>query len=127
MAEASKIIRFILVGVTSAAALLGLTWIFVDGLQLQVLLGSSIAVVLTGLYNYSMQYYWTFTSNAPHGGVLVRYLFLAAGVLIINGLVMHFGLEALDIHYLIVQFVATVAMAAWSFTVGSLWVFTREY
>ncbi|MFT4520390.1 MAG: putative flippase GtrA [Halioglobus sp.] len=126
MAEAPKIIRFILVGATSAAALLGLTWLFVDGLQLQVLVGSSLAVVLTGLYNYSMQYYWTFTSNAPHGGVLVRYLFMAAGVLIINALVMHFGVEVMDIHYLIVQFAANVAMAAWSFTIGSLWVFVRE-
>ena len=126
MVDTPRLIRFILVGGTSAIVLLGLTWLFVDGLRLQVVLGSSFAIILTGMYNYTLQYYWTFTSNAPHGWVLIKYLLMCAGVLVINALVMHFGVKVLPIHYLAVQFLANVAVAIWSFTVGSLWVFTQK-
>jgi putative flippase GtrA len=124
--EAPKMVRFVLVGASSAAVLLGLTWLFVDGLHLQVIIGSSIAIILTGLYNYSLQYYWTFSSNAPHGWVLIRYLLMCLGVFIINGLVMHFGVKVLPIHHLMVQLLANVAVAAWSFSISSLWVFVNK-
>jgi putative flippase GtrA len=126
MVEAPRLIRFILVGGTSAVALLGLTWLFIDGMHLQVILGSSIALVLTGLYNYCLQYYWTFSSDAPHGWVLVKYLMMCVGVLIINAMVMHFGVTVLTVHYLVVQLLANVAVAVWSFSVSSLWVFARK-
>lgn len=126
MVDAPRFIRHLLVGGTSAVLLLGLTWLFVDGLKLQVVLGSSFAVILTGLYNYSMQYHWTFSSDAPHGGVLVKYLLMCVGILIINGLVMHFGVKVLLLHYLVVQFLANVAMTLWSFSIGSLWVFRQK-
>jgi putative flippase GtrA len=126
MIDTPKLIRFGLVGGTSGVALLGLTWLFVDGLQLQVILGSSIAVILTGMYNYSMQYYWTFSSDAPHGGVLIKYLLMCVGILVLNALVMYLGVLLLPVHYLVVQFIANVAVAIWSFTVGSLWVFAAK-
>lgn len=126
MVDAPRLIRFILVGGSSAALLVGLTWLFVDGLHFQVILGSSIAVVFTGLYNYSMQYYWTFSSDAPHGWVLIKYLLMCVGVLLINGVVMHLGVKVLLIHYLIVQLLANVAVAIWSFTISSVWVFAQK-
>jgi putative flippase GtrA len=126
MVDTPRLVRFILVGGTSAAVLLCLTWLFVDGLHLQVILGSSIAVILTALYNYSLHYYWTFSSETPHGWVLIRYLLMCLGALIVNGLVMHLGVNVLLIHYLIVQFLANVAVAAWSFSISSIWVFSRK-
>ena len=126
MVETPRLIRFILAGGSSSVVLLGLTWLFVDGLLLQVTLGSSIALILTGLYNYSLHYYWTFSSDAPHGWVLIKYLLMCLGALIINALVMHFGVMVLPVHYLVVQFVANVALTAWSFTLSSLWVFARK-
>ena len=126
MVEAPKLVRFIFVGASSAAVLLGLTWLFVDGLHLQVILGSSIAVILTGLYNYSMHYYWTFSSDTPHGWVLIKYFLMCLGALLVNGLVMHLGVKMLPVHYLIVQFLAGGAVAAWSFSVSSLWVFSER-
>lgn len=127
MADAPKLLRFILVGGSTAAVLLGLTWLFVDGLHLHVTLGSSFALILSGIYNYTLHYYWTFSSDVPHGWVLVKYLLMCMGALIINGLVMHFGVKILPIHYLVVQFLANVLVAAWSFCASSFWVFRRRH
>lgn len=124
MSDVGRLTRFVLVGGSSGFLALGLVWLFVDGLQLQVILGSSIAVILTGLYNYSMHYYWTFSSDTPHGWVLIKYLLMCLGALVVNGLVMHLGLKVLPVHYLIVQILAGGTVAAWTFSVGSLWVFS---
>jgi putative flippase GtrA len=126
MSDLGQLPRFVLVGGSSGVLLLGLTWLFVDGLHAQVILGSSIAVILTGLYNYSLHYYWTFSSDTPHGWVLVKYLLMCLGALVVNGLVMHFGVKVLPVHYLVVQFLANVAVAVWSFSISSLWVFARK-
>ena len=125
MPVAPTFVRHILVGGSSAVLLLGLTWLFVDGLTFPVIMGSTIAVTLTGLYNYTMQYHWTFSSDAPHGTVLVKYLLMCLGILIINAGVMYLGVKVLEIQYLIVQLAANVAITLWSFTVGALWVFAR--
>lgn len=124
MSDVGRLTRFVLVGGSSGFLLLGLTWLFVDGLHVPVILGSSIAVILTGLYNYSMHYYWTFSSDTPHGWVLIKYLLMCLGALVVNGLVMHLGVKVLPVHYLIVQFLAAGAVAAWTFSVSSLWVFS---
>ena len=124
MSDVGRFTRFVLVGGSSALLALFLTWLFVDGLQLQVILGSSIAVSLAGLYNYFMHYYWTFSSDTPHGWILIKYFLMCLGALVVNGLIMHVGVKILPVHYLIVQFVAGAAIVAWSFSVSSLWVFS---
>lgn len=126
MVDRRRLTRFILVGGSTTVVFLCLTWLFVDGLQLQVLAGSTIALILTGLYNYCSHYYWTFSSDTPHSSVFTKYLVMAAGAFTINGLIMHFGVMMMPVHYLVVQFLANVALVIWSFTISSLWVFGRK-
>ncbi len=126
MVEAPRLIRHSLVGVSSGVLLIALTWLFVDGLSLDVLLGSSIALLLTGCYHYSFQYHWTFGSDASHQVALARYILMCAGIFVINALVMYYGVKALQVHYLIVQFLANATITAWSFFLSSIWVFVRQ-
>jgi|TARA_R110002072_G_scaffold183613_3_gene339786 putative flippase GtrA len=98
----------------------------VDGLHLHVVLGSTIAVILASLYNYCLHYYWTFSSDTSHGFVLIKYLLMCLGGLVINGLVMYFGVTVLSVHYLMVQLLASVMLVLWSFTISFLWVFSSK-
>jgi len=125
MIDTNRLFRFSVTGGVCAALHFFLTWMFVDGLQLPITLSSTIAFVLAGIYNYSAHYYWTFSSDAPHGWVLVKYLMMVSGGMFINGVVMYLGVMFLPVHYLAVQFLAAVCVAAWSFVAGSFWVFTR--
>ena len=126
MVDIQSFIRFALVGGTSGVMQLSLTWLFVDGLHLPVILGSSIAFILTGVYNYLMHYFWSFSSDIPHGLVLIKYLMMCLGAMIINGVVMQMGVKVFLVHYLIVQIAAAVIVVAWTFCISSLWVFTRK-
>ena len=119
----ARLIRFVLVGGSSTALAIGLTWLFVEVFHLHVTLGSTFALTLCALYNYSMHYYWTFNSNAPHGLVLIKYLLMCMGALMVNALVMHIGVLLLPLHYLLVQLVACGAVTLWSICLSALWVF----
>ena len=121
-----KLVRFILVGGSTSIVCLVLIWLMVDGLHLHVVLGSTIAVILASLYNYCLHYYWTFSSDTSHGFVLIKYLLMCLGGLVINGLVMYFGVTVLSVHYLMVQLLASVMLVLWSFTISFLWVFSLK-
>jgi putative flippase GtrA len=117
--------RFILVGGSTAALNLGLTFALVDGAALQVTIASTIACIVAIFYNYVLHYHWTFASDAPHGQVLVRYLVMCAGGVALNALVMHFGVVVLSMQYILVQLFSCVVLVCWSLCIGSLWVFRK--
>ena len=124
--DTPTLIRYIFVGGTTGLIFLCLTWFLVDGLHWHVTLGSSIALFLACTYNYLLHYHWTFSSNAPHGWALVKYVLVVLGALIVNALVMHFGVKVLAIHYLMVQLLASLMVGAWSLSFSYLWVFVRR-
>jgi len=39
---------------------------------------------------------------------------------------MHFGVKLLPVHYLVVQFLASVVLVLWSFIISFLWVFSPK-
>lgn len=126
MTNASLTLRFLLVGGSTSALYLGLTFALVEGPSVQVTLASSIACIAAVCYNYALHYHWTFASDAPHGWVLVKYLLMCAGGVLLNGLVMYFGVVIMSIHYMLVQLVAGFVLACWSLCIGSFWVFKRN-
>jgi len=97
----------------------------VDGLGFQVTLGSTIVCFAAMCYNYFMHYHWTYASEAPHGPVMVRYLLMSAGAILLNGLIMHFGVKLSSVHYMVVQLVAAIALICWNLCVNTFWVFRK--
>lgn len=125
MTDFSRFLRFLFVGGSTSVLYLCLVFLMVDIIGIQVTLASTLMCIAASCYNYLMHYHWTFTSDAPHGRVLVRYLLMVAGAVLINGLIVHFGTTYTTIHYLIIQFIAAVALVCWSLSVSSLWVFRK--
>ena len=121
-----RLLRFVFVGGSSGFLYLVFVFVLVDVLGIQVTLASTLVCIAAAGYNYLMHYHWTFASDAPHGKVLVRYLLMIAGAVLINGLIVHFGTMFSTIHYLVIQFVAALALACWSLSVSSLWVFRQR-
>ena len=120
-----RMIRFLLVGGSTAAAQLSLTWLFVDVILMHVLVGSTVAAAIAAAYNYTLHYHWTFSTEAPHGWTLVKYLLVSLGALLVNGVVMYVGVTVYGAYYLAVQIVAGVSVVIWSFCLSSFWVFAE--
>jgi putative flippase GtrA len=126
MTKTFLLLRFLFVGSSTLAIFLGLTLVLVEGQGMQVTLASTIACVTAVCYNYVLHYHWTFSSNTSHGIVLVRYSLMCVGGVILNGLVMYFGVSLGLMHYILVQVVAGVVLIFWSFTISSIWVFKAK-
>jgi putative flippase GtrA len=126
MTNTPVILRFLVVGASTALLYFGLTFLLVEGLTLQTTLASTIAYIVTVCYNYLLHYHWTFVSDAPHGQVLVKYLLTCVGGLVLNGLIMHVGVMLLSAHYMVVQIIAAGAVVCWSLFVSTLWVFAKK-
>ena len=125
MIKISLLPRFLLVGGSTAASYLGITYGLVEAFALNVTLASTVGCVFAVCYNYLLHYHWTFVSEAPHSIAMIRYLVMCAGGIAVNGLVMHFGTVLTSAHYMVVQLFAAVALVCWSLTLSSLWVFRR--
>ena len=120
-----RFLRFIFVGGSTTVLYLVSVFLMVDILGIQVTLASTLLCIAAACYNYLMHYHWTFASGAPHGMVMVRYLWMVAGAVVINGLIMHFGTMLSSVHYLVIQLVAAITLVCWSLSVSALWVFRQ--
>jgi putative flippase GtrA len=123
MPDFQLLLRFVLVGGSTALLYMGVPYWLVEGAGLHTTVASTIGLTVAICYNYPMHYHWTFSSEAPHGKAVVRYLLMCAGALLVNGLVMHLGTAASSLHYMFVQILAAVIVTTWSLSLSSLWVF----
>jgi len=122
-AKLGFMIRFGFVGASTAAILLGLTIAFVEIVNLQSTVGSSLACLGALTYNYLLHYHWTFESEAPHGEALLRYLLMCAFAMMLNATVMYLGAEVMGYPYVAVQVIAMLVLVSCSITMSSIWVF----
>lgn len=121
--DLSLVVRFVFVGGSTATIALALVYVLVEFVGMHTTPASFLSASAATVYNYFMHYHWTFSSDAPHGVVLVKYLTMCTGAVILSTLIMHFGVPLTGLHYLIVQAAAVVAIVLWSLTLSALWVF----
>ena len=126
MINTSQLLSYVFVGGTTGIVYLGSTFVFVEVLTLKVTLASTIGTVVAICYNYLMNYHWTFSSDAPHGLVLAKFLAMCAISLLLNGLVMHFGQLVTGFHYMLIQFFAGIVMAFWNLLASYFWVYKKR-
>jgi putative flippase GtrA len=121
-----QLIRYVCVGGSTAVVLIGSTYVLVEILALNVILGSTISCIVTICYNYLMHYHWTFKADAPHGPVLIKYLMMCAVGLLLNGLVMYFGQLIAGVHFMILQLFGGLALLVWNMAASYLWVYNNR-
>jgi putative flippase GtrA len=121
-----RALRFGIVGTITAGCYFLLMFILVDVLHVQVMLATAVVYIVVAIGNYLSHHKWTFKSTERHGVAFPR--FIASGVIgfSLNWGVMYFGVQKMQIYYLLVQAVAIVAIVLWNFIVGSLWVFAKS-
>ena len=121
--DLALVMRFVFVGGSTATIAVALVYLLVEFLGMHPTPASFLATCTATVYNYFMHYHWTFSSEAPHGAVLVKYLIMCTGAVVLSTLMMHFGVLLTGLHYLFVQAVAVIALVLWSLTLSALWVF----
>ena len=119
----ARLIRFALVGISTAGIYYGLAWLVFANTGFGALVSSSIACVTALAFNYRAHYHWTFTTVAPHGAVFSRYLIMVSFGTVLNGAIMYWGVDVLARNFFLVQTIAAICMVAWSLCLSHMWVF----
>lgn len=121
-----QFLSFALVGVLGTAAHFLVLYTLVAQLDLGPLLASSVGAVTGALVNYGLNHRLTFRSRKRHRDALPRFIAVAAGGWLLNGLLMAMLLSRLDIHYLLVQVIVTSLVLVWNFIANRFWTFRES-
>jgi putative flippase GtrA len=87
---------------------------------------STVGFTVGALINYILNYRITFSSNKRHRETLTKFFSVAALGAVINGAIMSVGINMYDVHYLIIQMIATCIVLALNFTANKYWTFADK-
>ena len=121
-----QFLSFALIGLVGTAAHFLVLYTLVAQFELGPVLASSVGAVTGALVNYGLNYRLTFRSRKRHRDALPKFLVVAAGGWLLNGLLMAILLSRLDIHYLLVQVIVTSLVLVWNFLANRLWTFRES-
>ena len=110
-------------GAIGTAAHYALLVMLVQGLGADPVAASAAGAALGALINYLLNYRYTFRSRQPHRSAAPKFFFLAAIGLVLNTLLMAFGVHVLHWNYLLVQVLATGLVLLWNFIGNRMWTF----
>jgi len=120
---AGQFAAFSLVGVAAAIGHYGLYVILVGGFDLTPVPASLAGFLVGAAISYLLNYRFTFRSSKAHGEATVKFLSVAAGGFILNGLLMALLTGPWAVHWLLAQLIATGVVLFWNFTGNRLWTF----
>jgi len=121
-----QFLSFALIGLLGTAAHFLVLYSLVAQLDLGPVPASSAGAVIGALVNYALNYRLTFSSRKRHRDALPKFLVVAAGGWLLNGLLMAMLLSRLDIHYLLVQVIVTSLVLVWNFIANRFWTFRES-
>ena len=84
---------------------------------------STIGFIVGALINYVLNYRITFNSDKQHRETLTKFFSVAVLGAVINGAIMSAGINMFDVHYLIIQVIATCIVLTLNFTANKYWTF----
>lgn len=84
---------------------------------------SASGFLISAVFNYYMNYHFTFKSEEQHASAAVKFGTVASIGLIWNTLIMYTMVHILNIDYLASQVTATLAVLVWNFLANRQWTF----
>jgi putative flippase GtrA len=105
-----SVFRFLVSGGAGTTVDAGLLFILHGLLGVWLPLATLLAVVTSFAANFSLNRFWSFGSQSPVGGQMLRYLALAGGNWVFTVITVT-GMASLGLHYLAAKFI-TIAVAA---------------
>ena len=87
---------------------------------------SFIGFVCGALVNYFLSHRYVFSSNLPHREAVFKFFTVAVVGLGINTMIMVAGVQMLNLHYLLVQVIATGLVLLWNFAGNKSWTFREK-
>ena len=88
---------------------------------------TTIGFIIGALINYVLNYRITFNSKKRHNKTLIKFFSVAGLGAVINAAIMSAGIDMFDVHYLIIQVVATCIVLVLNFIANKYWTFADNH
>lgn len=122
----TRFTKFGLVGGLGTIVYYLVLWFLVEVLSIPVLTSTTIAFFLVIIENYILHYRWTFDCARPHAATFPRFLIMNFIGLGINYLVVLASMTMMQLHYMVAQTFAIVAVISWNLVLCSAWIFVEK-
>ena len=97
--------------------------LLVQAIHTEPVFATTTGFVVGALINYVLNYRITFNSNKQHRETLTKFFSVAALGAVINATIMSAGINMYNMHYLVIQVIATCFVLALNFTANKYWTF----
>ena len=122
-----QIIKFGVVGVIAALVDVGGLVILKELLNVGVLLSSMISFCVSVVVNYILSMAFVFKSkNQGKVKEFIIFVILSVGGLCLNQLILWIGIDFINIHYLVVKFLAMVIVPIYNFLTRKIFLESKE-
>lgn len=121
----NRFVRFLLVGGSSTLIQFILLVGFIELFLMSKVYASAVSYALSAVYNYLLNYHFTFSSDQQHRETAPKYI-LAVGLGLSINTAVFYGLLLLLPHYLFAQIGATLTALAVNFLVQKYWIFRSK-
>lgn len=116
--------RYSVVGLLGTAIDLGLLYLFVDLLRINLLLAATMSFVLAVINNFTLNKYWTFRNKSDKTRrQFIKFLMLSAAGLLLTVICMAFFVYVLKIWYMAAKLITSVLVLTWNFLANKYWTF----
>lgn len=126
MYKTKQMIRFVVVGSTTALIYALLLSFFVYILDLNPTFSAGTAYLVCITYNYFAHYFWTYQTDEAHHKTSPRFFVLCGCILLVNMLVTEYIPKYFGIRFEYVQIALFISIPALTFFVQLFWVFKRR-
>ncbi len=97
--------------------------LLVQAIHTEPVFATTTGFIVGALINYVLNYRITFNSNKRHHEALTKFLVVASLGAVINAAIMSAGINMFDVHYLVIQVIATCFVLVLNFTANKYWTF----
>ena len=118
-----QLCRYLVAGGTAAVVHLAVLAALVELLSIPASVATAAGFCAGCIVNYTLQYYWTFSSAMPHHVMFARYMFVTLVILAINTILFWLFYSYAGIPYLLAQAISTILVVGLNFQANRRYTF----
>jgi len=123
----SQFTRFVGVGILATGIHYAILISLMENNLTGAITASTVGYVVSSIFNYLLNYYFTFSSQERHTFAVLKFTFVAGAGLVLNNLIMYLTVTMANLHYLPGQIMATGLVLIWNFTANRYWTYRSGY
>ncbi|MFT5294380.1 MAG: putative flippase GtrA [Colwellia sp.] len=100
--------------------------ILIELLKIDIVLASAIGYTISSIFNYLLNYYFTFTSKVKHHVAMVKFALIVLIGLSLNSFIIHVLVDMLNMHYLLSQIITTGIVLIFNFVAHKFWTYKEN-